>query len=149
MPQPPGDLGVGVLPGLAGGVSQTTVATPGTTLTTTATVYNVASKLLQPGTYLVWGVVDFALAAATVTEFRVGLSTANNTLLGQAGSGGIGPDPTDVLPLAPAIATDTVILQAGPTIVTFAAATTIYLNAELTFSAGSATAYGTLSVIQL
>ena len=96
-----------------------------------------------------WGIVDFALSAATVTEFRAGLSNANNTLLGQAGGSGIGPDPTDVLPLAPAITTDTVILHAGPTLVTLAAAATIYLNAELTFSAGSATAYGTLSSLQL
>jgi hypothetical protein len=132
---------------LTAGVSQTTVATPGTTLTTTATVYNVASKSLVAGTYLVWGVVDFALTGMTATLFEAGIAIANNAFLGQAGGSGIGPDPNATLPFVTTVLTGTVNVDCGPTIVTLSATTTIYLNALATFSAGSATAYGTLSAV--
>jgi hypothetical protein len=131
---------------LTGGISQTTVATPGATLSTTVSS-NVTSKSLTAGTYLVWGIVDFALTGATATEFRVGVSATSATLAGQAGGSGIGPDPTAILPITPAITTDILNDTAGPTIVTLAATTTIYLVAQATFSAGTVTAYGTLSAI--
>jgi hypothetical protein len=131
---------------LTAGISQTTVATPGATLTTTITS-NVTSKSLAAGTYLVWGIVDFAMTAATATEFRAGISVTSATLAGQAGGSGVGPDPTAVLPITPAITTDTLNDTAGPTIVTLAATTTVYLVAQATFSAGAVTAYGTLSAI--
>jgi hypothetical protein len=145
-----GDLGVltpgSVPPALSAGITQTTVATPGATLTT-ATPANVASKSLAPGTYLIWGIVDFALTAATSTEYRVGLSLTSATLAGQAGGGGLGPDPTSIFPFAPAITTDIVNDIAGPTIVTLAATTTVFLVAQATFSAGGITAFGTLNAM--
>jgi hypothetical protein len=134
------------LASLAAGVSQTTVATPGTTLTT-ATPANVTSKSLAAGTYLVWGIVDFALTAATTTEFRSGLSAVSATLPTQPGGAGIGPDALSILPLVTTLLSDTLTDQAGPTIVTLASTTTIFLVAQATFSAGSMTAYGTLSAL--
>jgi hypothetical protein len=131
---------------LTAGISQTTVATPGTSLTT-ATTANVTSKSLTAGTYLVWGIVDFALTGVTATEFRAGVSVTSATLAGQAGGSGMGPDPTAILPITPAITTDTLNDTAGPTILTIAATTTLYLVAQATFSAGTVTAYGTLSAI--
>jgi len=134
------------LASLAAGVSQTTVATPGATLTT-ATPANVTSKSLAAGTYLVWGIVDFALTAATTTEFRSGLSVVSATLPTQPGGAGIGPDALSILPLVTTLLSDTLTDQAGPTIVTLASTTTIFLVAQATFSAGSMTAYGTLSAL--
>jgi hypothetical protein len=144
----PGDLGAGPVGGLAAGLSQTTVATPGTALTT-ATPANVASKSLSPGTYLVWGIVDFGLTTVTGTEFRSGVSVTTATLQGQAGGSGMGPDPTSVYPVAPAITTDTLNDIAGPTVLTITVTTTIYLVAQATFSAGTVTAYGTLNALLL
>ncbi len=131
---------------LTAGISQTTVATPGASLTT-ATAANVTSKSLTAGTYLVWGIVDFALTGVTATEFRAGISATSATLPTQPGGSGIGPDPLAILPITPAITTDVLNDTAGPTIVTLAATTTIYLVAQATFSAGTVTAYGTLSAI--
>lgn len=131
---------------LTAGISQTTVATPGASLTT-ATPANVTSKSLTAGTYLVWGIVDFALTAATSTEYRVGLSLTTAAFATQAGGAGLGPDPTSIFPFAPAITTDIVNDIAGPTILTIAVTTTLFLVAQATFSAGTITAYGTLNAV--
>jgi hypothetical protein len=133
---------------LSAGLAQTTVATPGATLSTTVTS-NVASKSLGPGTYLIWGIVDFALTTVTATEFRCGVSVTSATLQGQAGGSGMGPDPNSVYPVSPAVATDTLNDIAGPTVVTLAVTTTVYLVAQATFSAGTVTAYGTLNTMQV
>jgi hypothetical protein len=145
-----GDLGVltpASLPAaLSAGITQTTVATPGTALST-ATPANVASKLLQPGTYLVWGAVDYLLTGATCSEFRNGISVASATLPTQAGGAGVGPDPLSILPLVTTALSDTVTDGCGPTIVTLAVATTVYLVAQATFSAGTVSAFGTLNAM--
>jgi hypothetical protein len=127
---------------------QNTVATPGTTLTT-ATSANVTSQSLTSGTYLVWGIVDFALTGATTSEFRAGISVVSATLPTQPGGAGIGPDGLSVLPLVTTLLSDVLTDQAGPTIVTLAATTTVFLVAQATFSAGTMTAFGTLSAVQL
>jgi hypothetical protein len=134
------------LASLAAGASQTTVATPGTALTT-VTPANVTSKSLTAGTYLIWGNVDFLLTAATTTEFRAGLSVVSATLPTQAGGAGVGPDPLAILPLVTTLLSDTVTDLAGPTIFTIASTTTLYLVAQATFSAGSMTAFGTLTAV--
>jgi hypothetical protein len=137
-----------VITALSSAPSQTTVATPGTALTT-ATPANVTSKSLTAGTYLVWGSVDFLLTAATTSEFRTGISATSATLPTQPGSGGVGPDALSVLPLITTLLSDVLTDGAGPTIVTLAATTTIFLVAQATFTAGTLSAFGTLSAIQL
>jgi hypothetical protein len=134
------------LASLAAGASQTTVASPGIALTT-ATPANVTSKSLAAGTYLVWGAIDFALTGASTTEFRGGISVVSATLPTQPGGGGIGPDALSVLPLVTTLLSDVLTDSAGPTIVTLAATTTLFLVAQSTFSAGSMTAFGTLSAL--
>jgi hypothetical protein len=130
-------------------ISQTTVATPGTALTT-ATTANVTSKSLAAGTYLVWGVVDFLATTATMTDLQCGIGVATGVLLGQAGGSGVGPDPNGNAPFnTTAATTETAIVACGPTIVTLASTTTIFLNAQATFSAGTVSAFGTLNAIQL
>jgi hypothetical protein len=137
-----------VITALSSAPSQTTVATPGTTLTT-ATPANVTSKSLTAGTYLVWGAVDFLLTGATTSEFRTGISAVSATLPTQPGSAGVGPDALSVLPLITTLLSDVLTDGAGPTIVTLAATTTIFLVAQATFSAGTMSAFGTLSAVQL
>lgn len=134
------------LASLATGASQTTVATPGVALTT-ATPANVTSKSLVAGTYLMWGIVDFALTGATTSEFRVGLSVVSATLPTQPGGAGIGPDALSILPLVTTLLSDTLTENAGPTIVTLGSTTTVFLVAQATFSAGSMTAFGTLNAL--
>jgi hypothetical protein len=129
-------------------ISQTTVASPGAALTT-ATPANVTSKSLAAGTYQIWGIVDFLLTAATTTEFRVGLSLTSATMPTQPGGAGLGPDALAILPLVTTLLSDTVTDQAGPTILTLAATTTLFLVAQANFSAGTMSAFGTLSAVQL
>jgi hypothetical protein len=134
---------------LAAGATQTTVATPGATLTT-VTPANVTSKSLTAGTYLVWGQIDFGLTAATATLFQGGLSVVTATLPTQAGGAGVGPDPLSINAASFAAAATLVETQnVGPTILTIAVTTTLYLVAQATFSAGAITAYGTLSAVQI
>jgi hypothetical protein len=132
---------------LTAGVSQTTVATPGTSMTISTTVYNVTSKSLAAGTYLVWGIVDFALTGLSATSFSCGIGVANNAFLGQAGGSGVGPDPNSVNDYITTVFSGALNVDCGPTIVTLAATTTIYLNASAAFTAGTVTAFGTLSTL--
>jgi hypothetical protein len=134
---------------LAGVTTQTTKALGSAVSLTTATPANITSVSLTAGTYLVWGIVDFALTGITATEFRVGVSVTSATLASQAGGSGLGPDPTSIFPITPAITTDTINDIAGPTILTIASTTTLYLVAEATFSAGTCAGYGTLNAIQI
>jgi hypothetical protein len=126
-----------------------TVASGAAVALTTVTSANVTSKSLAAGTYLVWGIVDFTLTGVTATEFRCGPSVATGTLPTQAGGAGLGTDALNISPLTPAITTDTVVLIGGPTLLTIAATTTLFLVAQATFSAGTVSAYGTLNALQL
>jgi hypothetical protein len=137
-----------VITAVSSAPSQNTVASPGTTLTT-GTPANITAKALAAGTWLVWGAVDFALTSATTSEFRTGISTTSATLPTQPGGAGVGPDALSVLPLVTTLLSDVLTDGAGPTIVTLASPTTVFLVAQAAFSAGSMTAFGTLSAIQL
>lgn len=138
------------LTALSSAPTQTTVASPGTALTTGVTA-NVTSKALGIGTYLVWGVIDFLCTTATVTNLQGGIGSATAVLLGQPGGGGVGPDPNVNIGAisTPATTTETISITSGPTIVTLAGAASVFLNAQATFSAGTVSAFGTLSIVQL
>jgi hypothetical protein len=128
--------------------SQFTVASPGVTLSTGAAA-NVVSQALDLGTYMVWGQVNFALAVATATQMQVGLSTTSAVLPTQAGGNGWGPDPLTISPFGLSLLSDTISQQCGPTILTLAARTTVYLVAQAKFSLGTITACGTLCAIPI
>jgi hypothetical protein len=108
---------------------------------------NVLQQLVQPGTYLVWGQVNYAMTAATMTQFETGLSLDSAKMSTQAGGGGLGTDPVITTPLMFSLLTDTMSQQCGPTVLTLTAAATLYLVAEATFSMGTVSASGTLSAL--
>lgn len=128
--------------------SQFTVPSPGPSLSS-GVVANVLSQLLAAGTWLVWGQVNFAAAAATISQFACGLSLLSATLPAQAGGGGMGPEPLVIGPAALTLLTDTASLQCGPTLLTLTAAATLYLCARATFTLGACTAYGTLAALPI
>lgn len=136
------------LPPLSTLTTQVTQASPGTSLSSGAAA-NVVSQALNAGTYLIWGVVDFALSGLTASSFTAGLSLTSATLPTQPGGAGLGPDPLANLPLALSLITTTVVVSTPPTILTLAAAATLYLVARSNFTLGSLTAFGTMSIIQL
>jgi hypothetical protein len=140
----------------AGGTGSTTVASGGAVSLTTATVSNITSKVLQPGTYLVWGFIDYQLISATVASFEMGVSNSISSFLGQAGNTNFSPDPNSLLQVANGtLGSNLQTLDSGPIIVTVAdvfhggGPLTVYLNALANFSAGTISAYGTLYSLQI
>lgn len=129
--------------------TQATVPSSSSVSLASATPKTVTSIALAAGTYLVWGLVDFTLGVATATEFRAGVSLSNNTLPPQPGGSGLGPDALIVLPIGVTLLSSTVVLGAGPTILTLAAPATLFLVAQVSFSLGAISAYGTLSAVQI
>jgi hypothetical protein len=126
--------------------SQFTLAAPGITLSS-ATPANVVSQVVQPGTYLVWGQLDFALSAVTATETQAGISLTSATMPTQAGGGGLGPEPLAISPLLVTLLTGTMSLHVAPTSLVLASAATVYLVARSTFAVGTLTVYGTLNIL--
>ena len=113
-------------------------------------VTRVTNISLAVGTWLVWGIVDLALNAATITSLQAGLSNSPISFVGQSGGGGIGPD-ANVVPAAlpPATTTATIILPIAQVIVTLASGSNVYLNVQAAISAGTVSAYGTLYYQQI
>jgi hypothetical protein len=129
--------------------SQFAVASGSGATLSTATDTNVQSQMLQPGTYMVWGQVDFDLTASTATKFKVGISLVSATMPSQMGGNGLGSDPFSVTPVGFTVLTDTISEQCGPTLLTLTTPTTVYLVAKANFSLGSIVAYGTLNALIL
>jgi hypothetical protein len=115
----------------------------------TGTVANVLSPTIAAGLYLVWGRVNFGLSAATMTNAQAAVSLTSATMPTQAGGSGLGPDAITIVPLLVTLLTDTFSVECGPTMLTLVAPTTVYLCAKTTFSLGSMTAYGTLSILPM
>lgn len=109
------------------------------TLVTTVTT-NICNISLTPGDWVIDGVVDFSLTAATTVignDFTAGSSTTAQTL---------GVQDTYSDPLVPAI---TALTASFNTVIPhrrilIASTTTVYLVAQATFSAGTVTGYGTI-----
>jgi hypothetical protein len=127
----------------------TTVTAGAAVSLTNVTTANITSKSLAAGTYLIWATGDFTLAAATVTQFQLGLSVTTATLPTQAGGSGVGLDPLMTLPIALAAVSATYSGVVGPTNLVIAATTTLFLVTQVAFSAGTVSAYGTLFTLQL
>jgi hypothetical protein len=134
------------------GLLQTVTVASGSavSLAISGTSYNVTSKSLTAGTYLIWGTIDYSLSSATVTSFNSGLSASSATLPTQAGGSGVGTDPLSIMPISPGTTVSVVYTESvGPTTFTIAATTTLYLVANATYSAGSVSAYGSLWAMQI
>lgn len=134
---------------LATVTTQNTVPAAGAGNLTSATPLSVVSSVFPAGTYLVWGVVDYQLNAATCTAFTNGVSLKNNFLPTQAGGGGLGPDALGGLLINLVSTTGLMTYSSGPTILKLLIPTTVYLVAQVTFTGTSVQAFGTLSAINI
>lgn len=133
---------------LSSRIQQSTVASPGVSLSTGASA-NVTSIAVGAGTFLIWANVDFALAGLTATGFRVGMNTTSATLPTQPGGGGVGPDALTVLPMITTLLSAPLTYGVGPCLLTLAASATLYLVAQVNFTLGTVSAYGTLTVMEI
>ena len=133
----------------AGNVGQLITATvaSGSAIAGAATTVSkdVTSISLTAGDWDVSGTCDYVWTGITATVISCGLGTTTNTLLTQAGGGGVGTDPVTIhqatfgTTLSGTQTRDTPLTR-----VSVASTTTIYLVANMTYSAGSFTQYGTL-----
>lgn len=132
--------------GEIGEVKTTTVATASSVSLTTATAKSVMTLALTPGDWDVWGQVDRNWSGTTATIVSTCISVTADTMSTQPGGSGIGTDP---------LATDTATFgttltgiksqRCGPVRVSISAATTLQLVVKDTFSAGTVTAFGTIT----
>jgi hypothetical protein len=135
---------------LSAGTTQVTIGSGGAISLSNGVGSQIAFKALPPGTYLVFGTVDFSLANATCTELAAGIGTTSGTFLSQAGSPPVGPDPNTFELLSTVALTGVATETVGPVLVTVTSGTpSIVLNAAAFFTVGSVQVIGTLTVIQL
>jgi hypothetical protein len=132
--------------GEIGELITSTVAVGAPVSETTATPVDVTSISLTAGDWEVSGQVDRVLTGVTATIYGAGLGVATATLLTQAGGSGVGTDClTSQTATFGTTLTGNYATKVGPVRVSLsAAATTIYLIAADSFSAGSVGVYGTL-----
>ena len=132
--------------GNVGEFKTTTVAAAGAIAAAATTVSkNVTSVSLTAGDWMVTGTCDIVMTGLTMSVNQCGLGVATDTLLTQAGGSGVGTDPLSIITATNGTTLSGTTSSSVPmTRVTLAATTTIYLVANLTYSAGSATQYGTI-----
>jgi hypothetical protein len=132
--------------GNIGEFKTTTVAAASAIAAANSTVSkNVTSVSLTAGDWMVTGTCDIVMTGLTMSVNQCGLGTTTDTLASQAGGSGIGTDPLSIITATNGTTlTGTTSSSAPMTRVSIAATTTIYLVANLTYSAGSATQYGTI-----
>jgi hypothetical protein len=139
--------------GQIGHLISNSVASAGSAVSTgsPANIGSLAS--LAPGVYDVWAQCDWNIFAATVTQQQCGISYTSATLLTQAGgtSGGatISNDPYAHSWQATTTTLGDMSLSVGPVRVKITATSTIYQVGSLTFSAGTAKAFGSIRSIQV
>jgi hypothetical protein len=121
-----------------------TVATPGVSLSNNVTA-NVTSFSLTAGDWQLTAQVDFALTGVTSTVFQSGFSLTTGVLPTQPGGSGLGADPLLISASNFVTITATHGQVLKTTRLSIAAPTTVFLVTRLTFSVGTATAFGTLS----
>ena len=127
--------------GQVGEVIQSLVAVGSPVSLTTATPANVTSVALTAGDWDVEGNVNFTAASATTAAGALWVAGINST------SATLPTDGSEVQEQAVALTTTTFKSGIGtpPKPIRIAAATTIYLVAEATFTAGTVGAYGVLT----
>ena len=111
---------------------------------TTAVVTNITSVSLTAGDWDIEGSVDFALTGVTATQLVCGASLTSATLPTQAGGAGLGTDAWVNLPLTLAGVTSTIVSNFPSTRVSINATTTVFLIAQIGFSLGTVTGYGSI-----
>lgn len=107
-------------------------------------VTNVTSISLTAGDWDIEGSIDFALVGVTATQLVCGASLTSATLPTQSGGGGLGTDAWVNLPLTLAGVTSTIVSNFPSTRVSINATTTVFLIAQIGFSLGTVTGYGSI-----
>lgn len=106
---------------------------------------NLTSVALTAGDWDVEGSCNYVMTGMTATILSCGLGTTTDTQASQAGGSGIGTDPLTIQTQTfGTTLSGTTQQRVGATRVSLAAAATIYLVVNHTFSAGSYTMYGTI-----
>lgn len=132
--------------GNVGEYKTATVAVADTiTVSPTTGFKNITSVSLTPGDWAVSGTCNIVWSGITATVVNCGLGTTTNTMASQAGGSGIGTDPRTIeIATFGTTLTGTKVVSTPVARVTLASTTTIYLVSGMTFSAGTATQYGTI-----
>jgi hypothetical protein len=132
--------------GNVGEYKTTTVAAAGAiAAAATGVSKNVTSVSLTAGDWIVEGTCNIVMTGVTMSVNQCGLGTTTDTLAGQAGGSGIGTDPLRIVTSTNGVTlTGTTNTSTPTTRVSVAATTTIFLVANIAYSAGSATQYGTI-----
>lgn len=132
--------------GEIGEVKTATVATASSVSLSSGTAKDVTTLDLTPGDWDVWGQVDRNWSGTTATIVSTGISLTADTMPTQPGGSGIGTDPlqTDTATFGTTL-TGIKSQRCGPVRVSISVATTLHLVAKDTFSAGTVTAFGTIT----
>ena len=111
---------------------------------TTNLAANVTSISLTAGDWDIEGSVDFSLTGVTATQLVCGASLVSATLPTQAGGSGLGTDAWINLPLTLTGISSTIVSNFPSTRVSIAGTTTVFLIAQIGFSLGTVTGYGSI-----
>lgn len=123
--------------GKIGQVVTATVASGSAVSLTTATPANITSVSLTAGDWQCYGAVDYTLTGATASDFKAGISATSATFGGQ--------DSYTELPIITTLLSGTMTSPTPTQRISLASTTTEYLVGQETFSAGSVTAFGSLT----
>lgn len=129
------------------GELKTTTVAAGSAVAGAATTVSkdLTSVSLTAGDWDVDAACNYVMTGMTATVLSCGLGTTTATQATQAGGSGIGTDPLTIATQTfGTTLSGTTQQRVGPTRVSLAATTTIYLVVNHTFSAGSYTMYGTI-----
>lgn len=146
--QLPGAGGVSIGAGFVGQVVEQSIAVGSAVALTTATPLTVTSISLTAGNWVLYAQIDFNLAAATTTILQGGPSGVTNTLTPQPGGSGIAPDALAIQLTTLVAVTGVYGIASKPTYYVHTGTNTVYLVAQATFSAGTVSAFGTITAIR-
>lgn len=133
----------------AGNVGEllTTTVAAGSAIAGAATTVskNIATLSLTAGDWDVSATCDYVWTAVTATVMSCGYGTTTDVLLTQAGGGGVGTDPVTIRQATfGTTLSGTQTLDAPVTRVSFGSTTNLFLVANMTYTAGTFTQYGTI-----
>lgn len=137
---------LGVNPVTRGNATTSVIASGSAVSLTTATPATVTSLTLGVGTWRIYGYLDYSTTSATTTLIQSGFGTTTNSFTNT-----LQTQDTFLAMTSPMTTTSALLVQATPWIQFVVASGTkqVFMVAQLTFSAGSAAAYGSMYAIQI
>lgn len=141
-----GPLGLLVVnPVTKGNLTSSVIASGSAVSLVTATPKTVTSLTLGVGTWKVYGYIDYVLSAASTTLVQSGFGTTTNSFTNTLQAQDVSLNAANSL-----TTTSTTLTAATPWLQFTVTSGTqqVFMVAELTFSAGSATAYGSMFAVQ-